>query len=34
MKITGFNPIIASSKAEEIVKVFEALGFDKRHTPW
>ena len=33
MKITGFNPIIASSKAEEIVKVFEALGFEKRHTP-
>ena len=33
MKITGFNPIIASSKAEEIVKVFEELGFEKRHSP-
>lgn len=33
MKITGMNPVIASNKAEEVVKLFEALGFEKRHTP-
>ena len=33
MKITGFNPMIASKNAEEIVKLFEELGFEKRHTP-
>ena len=33
MKITGINPVIASNKAEEVVKLFEALGFEKRHTP-
>ena len=33
MKITGFNPIIASNKAEEIVKLFEALDFSKTHAP-
>ena len=33
MKITGFNPIIASTKGEETVKLFESLGFEKTHTP-
>ena len=31
MKITGFNPVIVSSKSEDIVKLFEELGFEKRH---
>lgn len=33
MKITGINPVIASTKAEDIVRLFEALGFGKTHTP-
>lgn len=33
MKITGFNPVIISTKAEEVIKLFEELGFEKRHTP-
>ncbi len=33
MMITGFNPVIASNKAEEIVKLFEALSFEKAHNP-
>lgn len=33
MKITGMNPVIASNKAENVIKLFEALGFEKRHTP-
>ncbi len=32
MKITTFNPLILSPKAEEIIKLFEELGFEKRHT--
>ena len=32
MKITGFCPQIISKDAEEVVKVFEALGFEKNHT--
>ncbi len=31
MKITTFNPLIVSPKADEIVKLFEELGFEKRH---
>ncbi len=31
MKITTFNPLILSPKAEEIIKLFEELGFEKRH---
>ena len=31
MKITTFNPQIITSDAESIVKVFEALGFERRH---
>ena len=31
MKITSFNPLILSKDAAEIVRLFEALGFEKRH---
>ena len=31
MKITGFRPMILTPKAEEVVAVFEALGFERRH---
>ncbi len=33
MKITSFDPIIASPKADDVIKVFEALGFEKTHAP-
>ncbi|XME01609.1 VOC family protein [Lachnospiraceae bacterium C1.1] len=32
MKITSFNPLIVSKNGEDIVKLFEELGFEKRHT--
>ena len=31
MKITAFNPIIISPKADEAIELFEALGFERRH---
>ncbi len=31
MKITSFHPIILSSKANDIVMLFEDLGFESRH---
>lgn len=31
MKITTFNPIIITSKTDDTVKLFEELGFEKRH---
>ena len=31
MKITSFNPLIASNDAENVIKVFEELGFKQRH---
>ena len=31
MKITGFRPIILTSKSEEAVSLFEALGFQCNH---
>lgn len=31
MKITTLNPIIISSKSEDVVKLFEELGFEKHH---
>ena len=31
MKITSFNPIIATAHSEDLVKLFEELGFEKRH---
>lgn len=33
MKITTFDPIILSPKADDVIKVFEALGFEKTHAP-
>lgn len=30
MKITSFNPLIVTNDAESVVKLFEALGFEKR----
>ncbi len=32
MKITGFRPLIVTKDQEAVVKTFEALGFEKRHT--
>ena len=31
MTITTFNPMIISSNADEIIRLFEALGFEKKH---
>lgn len=31
MKITSFNPLIVTGKQSDYLKVFEALGFEKRH---
>ena len=31
MKITTFNPQIVTKDAESIIKVFESLGFERRH---
>ena len=33
MKITTFNPLIVTKDAEKAIKLFEELGFEKRHTP-
>lgn len=33
MKITGFNPMIISPKAEDVKQVFADLGFEKTHAP-
>ena len=33
MKITSFNPLIVTNHAEEVVALFEALGFEKKHAP-
>ena len=32
MKITGFGPMIISPKADDIIRLFEELGFEKNHT--
>ena len=32
MKFTSFNPLIVTADAAPIVALFEALGFEKRHT--
>ena len=32
MKITGFNPLIMTTDLENTIKLFEALGFERRHT--
>ena len=31
MQITTFNPMILSKNADEIIKLFEELGFEQRH---
>ena len=31
MKITTFNPQIVTKYAESIIKLFEDLGFERRH---
>ena len=31
MKITSFNPLICTRHAEDVVRVFEALGFETAH---
>ena len=33
MKITTLDPMIITPKAEEVIKLFEALGFAKTHAP-
>ena len=33
MKITTFNPQIITKDAETVAKLFEELGFEKRHNP-
>lgn len=33
MKITTFNPMILTAHADELIKLFEELGFEKRHAP-
>ena len=33
MKITTFNPQIITKDAQPLVKLFEELGFEKRHSP-
>ena len=32
MTITSFNPLIVTQDAESAVKLFEELGFERRHT--
>jgi predicted RNA binding protein YcfA (HicA-like mRNA interferase family) len=32
MKITTFNPLIVTKNAAPVIDLFEALGFEKRHT--
>ncbi len=32
MKITAFNPVIVTKDPESIIALFEALGFERRHT--
>ena len=31
MKITSFNPLIVTKDAEPVIKLFEEMGFEKRH---
>ena len=32
MNITSFNPLIVTKDAETAIKLFEAMGFEQRHT--
>jgi len=31
MKITAFNPMIITAKADDLISLFEELGFERRH---
>ena len=31
MKITSFNPLIITPKADDLISLFEELGFERRH---
>jgi predicted RNA binding protein YcfA (HicA-like mRNA interferase family) len=31
MKITSFNPLIVTKDAETVIRLFEELGFERRH---
>ena len=31
MKITGFRPLIVTRDSESVIKVFEEIGFERRH---
>ena len=33
MKITTFDPIILTNNFDEVVSLFEALGFERKHAP-
>ena len=33
MQITTFDPLIVSPKADDVIQVFTALGFEKTHAP-
>jgi hypothetical protein len=33
VKITTFDPIIVTPDADSVIKLFEALGFEKKHAP-
>ena len=33
MKITTFDPLISSPKADDVIKLFEELDFEKTHSP-
>ncbi len=33
MKITTFNPMILTRDAESVIRLFEELGFEKKHAP-
>ena len=32
VKITSFNPLIITPKADDTIALFEALGFERKHT--
>ena len=33
MQITTFDPLVVSPKADDVIQVFTALGFEKTHAP-
>ena len=33
MKITTFDPIIITNKGDDVVDLFQSLGFEKTHAP-